>query len=51
MTKLAERSGSMKENYSPKECEKEIDNVIKENAEEGVELTAEEKKCINCLEN
>ena len=34
----------MKENYSPKECEKEIENVIKENEEEGVELTAEEKK-------
>ena len=44
MTKLAISSESMKENYSPKECEKEIDNVIKENAEEGVELTAEEKK-------
>ena len=51
MTKLAERSGSMKENYLPKECEKEIDNVIKENAEEGVELTAEEKKFINCLDD
>ena len=51
MTKLAISSESMKENYSPKECEKEIENVIKENEEEGVELTAEEKKFINCLDD